>query len=1719
MAAAGGAAAPVGPPPAPPPAPPLAPVGRTASEWVVTAPPEAVGAVRPVEDGAQGAPVARYVATAEQVADALGAPDLPLEAHDPGMAPERGPDHDGDEVFVRGLSGGPAVQCLLRKTSDGSYQLLLNGRVSTAAPNANGELVHTLPPPSVDALIVEDTTGRRVPAPVAVGCVFERGAVAPDEVRLLVLQRTWLNNVQIDLGRESLVSETRVAAFSPTDAVASGVLTPYPMAIGQDAKLSIVDNRKRRERDETKRRQFVERILGALPSAIVNGSMKEFVDKVFQGSSLLSLAYSLSSFLPTLTSSVNFSDGAPLPDVGGGPSDYNPSAAAADVARARAEAAALFSVVTTVYSLVARYSMQEQRADRPAGQRNDISVFDLPALLRNIAGYQTGGANSNRGRPWTVDELRAAGRINDALLLEWVASAHRLDDDVIDTTVAGVRLLDPSFSDARAAAMRATYRQARDVVKDNTIDLALSNVDAIKRRGYVETVLRLEVLDGRSRAATRQSFVIESRQSFEAGLIAQGYAEISEELRRTRAALALALSDNVIDPSQSSLFRSTITGNLARDLAQFLVRQRYSNASPSVLATVASLTDLSRRVEASLAPFAAPAVAPPAAAAAAAVTRSVRRLPQWVQPRGAANGSLVFHAESELKQGFYSGPESTAAAEALQKVVDNSTKTLRVTRQAIGQFAEALGTLRPRLRFVMHAASIVPAIPRLVRLGRRRVPWSQLARAPASASAPAPAVALDPELDRANPPRGVLGALHYAPRVPLGIGAALRPQHARTVEDLGISWIMRPPSELPRAAARTLGLPATHAGELVAGLVVDLVCESLTRRTLRALRDGVDPVPALKPTAAQLVESCVDEAVRRLAAAADLGAALMAVVDWIDVDDSLFACHGDAGIVLRRLWHECAPGRAWRRPWVAPAVGVAPAAGPAPAPPAAAPGAAPGPPAPGAPAAPAAAPGAAAAPAPPAIRLDAARLRTRRFDALGEAAGSRPPGRALLREVVDAAKRLHVPEAGLAPPLRVWPFLSVQTLAWLLPPRAPLRPVPMPKDRSDARMLRLAMDAQTEAAFEAALRICALGHGADLSLPHRHALLREAAHARPVLALASALHLPRNAALLDEPNRRIGALLEAALPETDAAFATAAPLQDAMALQFPGTNAKLPYTPEARRILGARLAAHRMPMTERAEQQSPADVGGTGPMDELIQRMIGVRVDDPAVPTPLQSAFLVPFGGALVRELAPTVGRAFEDTPVHMALLASPAGAPAATEMAVGWAETGDLTHPFALVLDGTAPGAALPDSSARRLPRRWSARCESVPLVHQLLPESPAGAIGLDTVVTTLRSAVAVAETTLAQAQYMHGAGVDATAAFVWNVERLVQLQLATLGVDEGVGLLRVPPPPPVPPALVPLSDPPDEEPDAEVRTELLATLGFLSLQNAPPAPGLQLLADAVARVDPGDRSGFAAGRSTLSNYPAGALRFVEEMFAPSGAFDFDAETAASSAPGATAPPPQRGPRAEEQRRVRAALDAAGAQAAAAVAAGSPAGSGPEGRATVYDLQGLRAWRDAARALLDPPNLDGGDRLQALAGGGAGQAGLSQAVFDARLAAASQSNAGLRSVLQTRTQRVGEFAQWRAPVDAENARRRAQTRRQRAAELRLWHPTLAVSGAIAAAIVDGPAVRLRADDTGLSDEERGHVAAGVAMLDAATRTWGALGLHAAPLAEVAAVLVRRVAE
>ena len=132
----------------------------------------------------------------------------------------------------------------------------------------------------------------------------------------------------------------------------------------------------------------------------------------------------------------------------------------------------------------------------------------------------------------------------------------------------------------------------------NVIEYAGIDRETLLSSGYVDTMLRVLVVDThRPQPETQTTLLIESRQTVEAGIVAQGYFQLLDELRETRQAVTEALKTAVIPLGRSPIVKQTLTGRLSKDIADALSGNNADVYTQSVEGTVFLLDQLSERVE------------------------------------------------------------------------------------------------------------------------------------------------------------------------------------------------------------------------------------------------------------------------------------------------------------------------------------------------------------------------------------------------------------------------------------------------------------------------------------------------------------------------------------------------------------------------------------------------------------------------------------------------------------------------------------------------------------------------------------------------------------------------------------------------------------------------------------------------------------------------------------------------------------------------------------------------------------------------------------------------------------------------------------------------------------------------------------------------------------------------------------------------------------------
>ena len=1097
---------------------------EAASEWVVR-----------TESGLDE----RYAATLNEVAKFTDArDDVPLQEHLVESTPLK----------------EPGIQLLVRKCANGTTELVLNGRRSTGRPSplAVGVSEHVLPRFRMDSLMQEDATGNSVASPVIAGLLVEEGASVPDMVKLQVMQRTFVGGVQLDAGSETVAAEMELSPTLPSSIEADCVAVGYPIALTAPADLEIVDNAAAEQLQRNAREGIVRTILTTLARAGGSdwtGAFRTAVQRLPGAAILLSLfGAGVSAVL----------EAGPLMDV--------------NVPVTVQTGIALSALAEFLMRYLNRNTETTQDRVNRAQRRVNISVFDLPALIRRVVGYQRGGVYSAMGRAVTLDELKEARRFDDVVFIQTLQRLKQQEDELkeINAELQKVNVPDAQLRETMAELRKLNDNALPNIVKFTNIDAA-----ELQRKGYVESYYRIEVVDtNRDAAVGRTTFLVTSDRSFFAGIVASGYRKLQENLNETVDEVALAISYD-IDPFKSPLIRSIRPVNsLAQAVSQRIVGNNRQEFWPSVNALLARLRALAKQVDASLGALVDDPDKQTVTLEAATVRR---RLPHVVRMRNNAGMAFVLAQNSGIQVLNESESVVSSLENGLRNVVAASAATLRIVRQATGQFIQADGILRARLCLVLHTTGFP-------------LPENALPRIPNRSAA------------RCDATIGIRTTNFYTARLPADVIGAIErhAQHTRLVEAMSIEWMCTErrtsshKAKVEKSVASTLQLPATHEGELVAGVLVDLAVEELLRRTRSSL--------ATSPTREQLMHTAAEYAVRQLRLASAVAQRTLYSGSRplrISNEDAFYDCY-PGGMALLRLLHESAIWRSWHAPWTQ-------------------------------------------------RNAYCTGGLTDRFGLVEASAHAVPEGLTSLTRMLDLLRNVRIPETlellGL-------PFLSAQTMEWHTVHTLPLvladgSYVPRELGHESTRQHAwLMLAAQIEASYDAACRVSVLASGMRIDRANTHALLRETVAARPILDLAARVSV-NDAPLAARESARLRDVPVARVDDgTDAR-----PLQPGLP-RVPRTSTLLDNRqPEIRVLFQTRLAMLRFDsVRRRAEERVLDNESGQA----LLDRFSGLSINAHNDATATRREYLVAFGGAFVAELSPTTGRHFEGTAIFSAMLSHP---------------------------------------------------------------------------------------------------------------------------------------------------------------------------------------------------------------------------------------------------------------------------------------------------------------------------------------------------------------------------------------------------------------------------------------------------------------------------------
>jgi len=941
---------------------------------------------------------------------------------------------------------------VVHKARDGSYRLLLNGCESQAG--ADG--YHTLPSFRTDETIHEDATGREVPAPVVVSVLVEDGACAPNSAVLQIKQRTYVAGVQTNEGREPMVNEAWLRTTLPGSARSLARAVAYPMAFGLLLEVTFVDNSRARAAALKEQQQWTSMLIRSA-ATLRNRFSAKAVGKMLMDHWGKAVFVAGAYFLQDISGALTVLGNAYFNLV------MNAATVAGAVLNWRDYGSWVLKGLTVAGGMWHARDLKAQIDEKNKPRDVTVSLFDLPAILKRVAGSTSGGVYSNLGAGWTFEDLKRAKRTDDIAVMEYIlfntpdgTDEDRLRDIIVDATVDSYYEVakrgqpatfdPPRITDVQKADLRketddliTLFKKARvDQKNANAMRFDASSVQDIKAGGFVEATLNVEVVDTRRNGnASRETFRMASKQSFAAGALAVGYARLKRELDETMKGIVANFegNSNLITVPLVQLWRKAkITGNPVEDLANWWVSRNKDVALPSEKEMLVPLAMIVKGAQDALDELLSSANAAIPSTPLDRSTPVVRYLPHVVRIKNAGAASFAIGTEDRNIAIAEEGGPAAVSSTVLQDAVAAAREAGSVVRQAVAQFVEREGVAQPRMR------------TQLLMGARRFDPAGD---------------GLAPIVDQDRRERRLDTRHVYAPRMPLPVvdAMACRAEHAQLREQLEIAWLATPLGD-PKTSgiAAVFGVPVSHAGELALGVIADLATDDALERAPTGLH--------VSPTRAQLMASAVGRAVRRLRVAGLLAKA--AFREWplplrLDDNDALFVCYPEGGTLLKLL-RESAAWRNWQVPQAA---------------------------------------------------TWEDHTSAWRQDMRASMAAAAPTGIASLNELLESIERLE----DAVVPLDRFPFLATQTLVTHTPDALAVlktHNASLPKVTHRA-WTGLAM--QLEHAFFAAQRLHAMATGLGLDEDQRAALLRDCARARPVLGCA-----PTGSALDEAPASCVGLL-------------------------------------------------------------------------------------------------------------------------------------------------------------------------------------------------------------------------------------------------------------------------------------------------------------------------------------------------------------------------------------------------------------------------------------------------------------------------------------------------------------------------------------------------------------------------------------------------------------------
>jgi len=817
------------------------------------------------------------------------APDAIAAALPAGVALRTEP-HDPQRAAAAALEAyrQPSTQVLVRFRADtDNPELLLDGRVSTADPVTG---VHTLPAFREKEAVVDDGTRRSVPAPVVVGCVVEEGARVPSVVKVQLVQRTFVDGAQVDEGYEAIVSETELDAFVTGDPRARVCAIGYPARFTRGPYLTIVDKYKLRRRAEDRDRGLLQ-AFGRLGKAIFRqraSNIYRAFDNLtnmaannrvlITSGALLAVATALAGY--TLPFGITVATGLYLIE------------------------RSVLKFLSLAYRLIAG-SPSTAKPDDHFEVDVDIPLVALPALLNRIVGYNTAGSSSNRGRPWTFEELRKASRVHDAVVLEYfqnvvegtITDAQDMEDGLVALARADARRANVAITDAQIQEVRdywnAFWRLWRNDVEPNRLELHGLQRETLENAGYVEFDLRVIAVGQRE-----HTFTMRSPNAARAGWFASGGEEALAALDRAVEKITDDLNNAVVPLHQSPVVFAELTGNARDDAVNYLAGARQAQLQASSGLFRSRLAMFLKQIKDALTDAdtgagAKPTDVPNAAPAAGTVVRHVlRALPHRVVRARTLVPTAWLQMDGGVDYASENAPIGTTR-DGIGQAISACNGARSVVSRTADQFFERDAVSTERLRLLQRIAIRPADFPDPLQVRR-------------AVALPLPhALRLDAELP-------VRSRSLYVPRQPFGVVRAVETyaEHPRVSERTRIGWLTRPmrgdasadagggPTE---TWAALLGTGTSHADELVAYAFLDLVCTDIVHRQTVGARAQLMASP----------EAFASEQLRAAAAlVADSFDAEATPPTRIEDGDGFYACY-PGGEALRRALCESPVWRAW----------------------------------------------------------------------------------------------------------------------------------------------------------------------------------------------------------------------------------------------------------------------------------------------------------------------------------------------------------------------------------------------------------------------------------------------------------------------------------------------------------------------------------------------------------------------------------------------------------------------------------------------------------------------------------------------------------------------------------------------------------------------------------------------------------------------------------------